>query len=161
MRKILGVGLIVFVIDQIVKLVINTMVSLERSISVLGDFFQITYVRNYGAAFNILTGNRFFLILIACMTLFLLLFFLRKEGVKTKVEQIGYGLFIGGIVGNLWDRLIYGYVIDYLDFELFHIHMPIFNLADVCICFGVCLCIYALLKEEFGWKSLSKKVAKD
>ena len=106
MRKILGVGLIAFVIDQIVKLVINTMVSLERSISVLGDFFQITYVRNYGAAFNILTGNRFFLILIACMTLFLLLFFLRKEGVKTKVEQIGYGLFIGGIVGNLWDRLI-------------------------------------------------------
>ena len=157
MKKIIGISFACFFLDQLIKYVINEVISLEKSVAVIGDFFHLTYVRNYGAAFNILSGNRIFLICIACVTLFVIYYFLMKDHVKNTLEQVGYGLFIGGILGNLWDRLIHGYVIDYLDFEIFQIHMPIFNYADICICVGVFLCVIALLKEEMGWKNLQSK----
>ena len=102
--------------------------------------------------FNILDGNRFFLIVIACVTLLLIYYFLKQEPAGNQLEIVGYGLFIGGILGNLCDRLFRGFVIDYLDFQLFNIHMPIFNFADICICFGVFLCVLSLAKGELGWK---------
>ena len=162
MKKIVGISFACFFLDQLIKYIINEVISLERSVSVIGDFFRITYVRNYGAAFNILSGNRLFLIAIACITLLIIYYFLIKDHVNSTLEQVGYGLFIGGILGNLWDRMIHGYVIDYLDFRIFQVHMPIFNYADICICFGVFLCVLALLKEEMGWKKLqSKKKVED
>lgn len=162
MKKIIGISFACFFLDQLIKYVINEVISLERSVAVIENFFHLTYVRNYGAAFNILNGNRLFLILIACITLLIIYYCLMKNRVNSTLEQVGYGLFIGGILGNLWDRLIHGYVIDYLDFEIFQIHMPIFNYADICICVGVFLCVIALLKEEMGWKnSQSQKKAED
>jgi signal peptidase II len=162
MKKIIGISFACFFLDQLIKYVINEVISLERSVAVIENFFHLTYVRNYGAAFNILNGNRLFLILIACITLFIIYYCLMKNRVNSTLEQVGYGLFIGGILGNLWDRLIHGYVIDYLDFEIFQIHMPIFNCADICICVGVFLCVIALLKEEMGWKnSQSQKKVED
>lgn len=152
MKKIAVISFACLFLDQLIKYVINELVSMGKSIEVLGDFFQITYVRNYGAAFNIFTGNRLFLILIALATLFIIYYLLIKDSKKTPLEQIGYGLFVGGILGNLWDRVLNGYVIDYLDFQIFHAHMPVFNYADICICIGVFLCMISLLKEEFGWK---------
>lgn len=162
MKKIIGISFACFFLDQLIKYVINEVISLERSVAVIENFFHLTYVRNYGAAFNILNGNRLFLILIACITLFIIYYCLMKNRVNSTLEQVGYGLFIGGILGNLWDRLIHGYVIDYLDFEIFQIHMPIFNYADICICVGVFLCVIALLKEEMRWKnSQSQKKVED
>ena len=152
MKKIIGISFACFFLDQLIKYCINEIVSLEKSISIIKNFFEITYVRNYGAAFNILDGNRFFLIVIACVTLLLIYYFLKQEPAGNQLEIVGYGLFIGGILGNLCDRLFRGFVIDYLDFQLFNIHMPIFNFADICICFGVFLCVLSLAKWELGWK---------
>ena len=152
MKKIIGISFACFFIDKLIKYCINEIVSLEKSISIIKNFFEITYVRNYGAAFNILDGNRFFLIVIACVTLLLIYYFLKQEPAGNQLEIVGYGLFIGGILGNLCDRLFRGFVIDYLDFQLFNIHMPIFNFADICICFGVFLCVLSLAKGELGWK---------
>ena len=152
MKKIIGISFACFFVYQLIKYCINEIVSLEKSISIIKNFFEITYVRNYGAAFNILDGNRFFLIVIACVTLLLIYYFLKQEPAGNQLEIVGYGLFIGGILGNLCDRLFRGFVIDYLDFQLFNIHMPIFNFADICICFGVFLCVLSLAKGELGWK---------
>ena len=152
MKKIIGISFACFFLDQLIKYCINEIVSLEKSISIIKNFFEITYVRNYGAAFNILDGNRFFLIVIACVTLLLIYYFLKQEPAGNQLEIVGYGLFIGGILGNLCDRLFRGFVIDCLDFQLFNIHMPIFNFADICICFGVFLCVLSLAKGELGWK---------
>lgn len=148
MKKIALISCACLFIDQLIKYLINEMVPLERSLSMIGDFFQITYIRNYGAAFNMFTGNRMFLIVIALATLCFLYYFLIKDSKNNLLEQLGYGLFVGGILGNLVDRILNGYVIDYLDFKLFGMHMPIFNYADICICVGVCFCIIAFIKEE-------------
>ena len=128
-------------IDQIIKIFISNTMILNSSISVIDKFFSITYVQNLGAAFSILNGNRIFLIMIAIVALFIIYKFFIKDTILTKMNIFTYSILIGGILGNLIDRIIRGYVIDYLDFNIIGYNFPIFNIADIAVVIGVILII--------------------
>ena len=140
-KKIIFLSLIIFIIDQLLKLLIGFTIGLNSSICIIEDFFCISNVHNYGAAFSILYGNRVFLVLISIFALILVYYFMLKNKSLNKMDISIYSLLIGGILGNLFDRVIYGYVVDYLDFCIFGYNFPIFNLADVCIVISVGLII--------------------
>ena len=88
-----------------------------------------------------------FFIIIGILVIFYIFKYLIKEEI-TSLEKISYILLTGGIVGNLIDRIIYGYVVDYLRFIIFGYNFPIFNLADICITLGVILLIINIFRKE-------------
>ena len=151
MKKMFGISFLIVLIDQMVKWVICHTMNLYQSISIIPSFFSITRTQNDGAAWSILSGSRLLFILISFFALGFLFFHILKEKKLGTFKILTYGLLIGGIVGNLIDRILFGYVIDYLDFLIFHYHFPIFNIADICIVISVILLIYEIWKgEDYG-----------
>lgn len=141
MKRIMLFSMIIFIIDQIVKLFVGFSLELNTSFTVFNNFFYISNVHNYGAAFSVLYGNRIFLVIVSVITLVLVYYFLLKNKKFDWFNIILYSLLIGGILGNLFDRIIYGYVVDYLDFYIFGYNFPIFNIADICIVISVILIV--------------------
>lgn len=149
MKKVYIFALISLIIDQIVKILVSNYLILGQTIKIINNFFYLTYVQNKGAAFSILIGYRYILIIITFIFLYYLHKCIKKQKSFNKLEIISYGLLFGGIIGNLIDRIIYGYVIDYFDFMIFNYNFPIFNLADSFIVIGcIILVINTYLKGE-------------
>ncbi len=155
MKKVALLSLIVLVFDQILKFIIRSKLVLNETINVIANFFNITYVENDGAAWNILSGNKIILILIALLVLFFIFYYFIFNKKLNKIEVIAYSLFIGGLLGNLWDRIFIGRVIDYLDFKIFGYNFPVFNLADICIVLGVLIIIINEIRGEINEKTNS------
>ena len=147
-KRITIIFIICLVIDRISKIFIMNNFTLYNSKKIISNFFDITYVKNSGAAWSIFSGNRFFLIAIAFLALILFVIFLIKEKNITFFESIIYGLIISGIIGNMIDRIIYGYVIDFLDFNILGYDFPIFNFADVFIVLGAFLYLLICFKRS-------------
>ena len=137
MKKFLPISVICFIIDQILKILIINNFSVHEGLSVIPNFFSFMYVRNTGAAWSIFEGKSLFLVLASIIALFVIYFFFIKEKELSRIEGILYGILIGGILGNLWDRIFRGYVIDYLSFIVFGYPFPIFNFADACVSCGM------------------------
>lgn len=148
MKKIGIITVICILIDQIIKIIVTNNFELNSSISLINDFFNLTYVRNYGAAWSIFSGNRLFLIIIGFLAIFLIYRYFIKNKKLKKMEIITYGLLLGGIIGNLIDRIVFGYVIDFLDFLIFGYNFPVFNLADTFIVVSVFLIIIDVVRGE-------------
>ncbi len=148
MKKISLISFICIIVDQLVKILVTKTLILNKSIILINNFFNLTYVTNSGAAWSIFNGNRFFLIMVAIISIIIIyMFFIKNKNLK-KIEIITYGLLFGGIFGNLIDRLIFGYVIDYLDFCILNYDFPIFNIADICIVVSVFLIILDIFRGE-------------
>ena len=139
------------VVDQILKVFLSRMLELNESIVIIKNLFNITLVHNTGAAFSILSGNRIFLILIGLIALIFIIYYINKEKNINTLNTITYSLLIGGIIGNLIDRIIYGYVIDYISIILGHYYFPIFNFADICIVISIILITINMIREDL-WK---------
>lgn len=148
MKKMAIISFICIILDQIVKLIIIDNIALNKGIKIIEDFFYLTYVRNYGAAWSILSGSRVFLIIVAIISLILIYFFLIKNTKLSKFNILCFGLLYGGIIGNLIDRVVRGYVVDYLEFIIINYNFPIFNIADSLIVISIFLIIIGILKEE-------------
>ena len=149
MKKIVLVTFLSVLLDQVVKMIVSYNLNLGESITIINNFFNITCAHNIGAAWSILSGGRIILILLGLIALDVIYFMLiYKKDLKNK-EKILYGLLIGGILGNLIDRIIYGYVIDYFDFKIFGYNFPIFNIADILIVITVIIIIIFSLKEKY------------
>ena len=147
MKKTALISIAVVAFDQIIKKVITSKLVLGESISIIKNILNITYVTNTGAAFSILSSNTYFLIMISLIVLTVLVLYLIK--VKTdNNEKTIYGFLIGGIIGNLIDRIIYGSVIDFIDFRIFNYNYPIFNIADSAIVIGVIILIITSIKRK-------------
>lgn len=140
-------SLILVCLDQIIKHIVELNMKLNSSINIINGFFDLTYVRNNGAAFSILENNRILLITVTIIALIGIFIYLKTKKIN-KLEIVTYSILIGGIIGNLIDRLLYGYVIDYLDFKIFNYNFPIFNLADTLIVIGAFLLIITMLVGE-------------
>ena len=146
-KKIYIISLIIFILDQITKSLISTYLKLNESIEIIKDFFYIRYINNKGASWGILENNRILLIGLSIIAIIMIIrysYFFKK----TKLNTYGFGLLLGGILGNLSDRLIFGYVKDFLDFIIFRYDFPVFNIADISIVIGVVLLIISILKGE-------------
>ncbi len=153
-EKIYSIAAISIMIDQIVKIIIRTKIKLNTSIPLIPNIFNLTYVENKGAAFSILQNTQIFLIIIGLVFLYVIDYYIKKEKKFDKLNIIALGLIIGGIIGNLVDRILLHAVVDYLDFTL--INFPIFNIADSCITIGVILFIISIIKEEIDSKKNNK-----
>lgn len=147
MKKIGIISLVFIIIDFIVKIIINNNMNVYDSISIIPSFFSITYVRNIGAAFSIMENSRILFIAIGIAAIYLIWRFLIKDKELNKYYVFSYSMLMGGIIGNMIDRIIYGYVIDYLSFNIFGYSFPIFNLADTFIVVSI---IMLLLYEVGG-----------
>lgn len=140
------ISFIILLIDVVSKRLVMNYMFPDMSMSIIDNFFNITYVKNTGVAFSLLDGNVGFIIF---MTVIIMLVMVRyiKDSNKSFGEEIGYGLVIGGAIGNLFDRFYYGYVIDFLDFKIFGYDFPIFNLADTFIVIGVLILVIESFRE--------------
>lgn len=142
-----------FIIDLISKQIIVNVISLHKSITIIKNFFYLTYTRNTGAAFSILEDSRILLLIITVIALFFINKFMNKETIKG-IENFIYGIIVGGILGNLFDRIVFGYVIDFLDFKIFGYNYPVFNLADTFIVVGVIILIITNLYKDYFKKKV-------
>jgi signal peptidase II len=143
MRKIFLILMLVL-IDQVIKRIVILNIDLNHSIEIIKDFFYLWNVRNFGAAFSIFDGKLLFLIATGVLASIYLIYLIVK-----KQDEIAYYFLFGGLIGNLIDRIFLGYVIDYLGFEIFGYHFPIFNFADILITLSATYIILSVLKEEF------------
>lgn len=142
------ISIIFLVIDQISKLLVVKSLSINNSIEVIKNFFYLTYTNNDGAAFSILTGQRLFLIVVSIIIIILLLHYLKKNKIDSKIEILSISLIIGGSLGNLIDRIVRGYVIDFFDVKIFGYNFPIFNIADTFIVIGAFLLFIKISRKD-------------
>lgn len=150
------ISIILLCIDQISKLLVVNLLTKTDSITIIKNFFYLTYINNDGAAFSILVGKRIFLILIAVLVIVMLIRYIKKNNIQNKLELVSISLIIGGSLGNLMDRVVRGYVIDFLDFKIFNYNFPIFNLADTFIVIGVILLLLKEIRKENNLDSRNK-----
>lgn len=147
----LWISLVVLLIDLLSKYIVVKNFQLYESVNIL-PIFNLTYVRNYGAAFSFLaehTGwQKFFFIGIALFISGLLIYWLAKNPYSQRLQNTAYALVIGGALGNMFDRLYHGFVVDFLDFYWKIYHYPVFNFADVFICVGAGLLIVDQFKQN-------------
>ena len=141
------ISVIVLLLDQIIKGVINNYIGLNETVTVIPKFFYLTNIENAGAAWGILPNKTNFLIIFTVLALVLLYEYIRLFK-KSNKNALIFGLLIGGIAGNLVDRLFAGYVRDFIGFTIFKYNFPVFNISDICIVIGAILLIIAILKGE-------------
>lgn len=140
--------IIVFVsVDQFSKFLVVRNLTENVSIKLIDDFFNLTYVKNYGAGFSILQNQKTFLIVVTIIAVILVSYMLYKSKNNEYFQRVCYLLIIGGAIGNLIDRLTLGYVIDFLDFYIFNYDFPVFNIADSFLTIGCILLIFSIMLE--------------
>ena len=153
LQKSLIITLLCALLDQIIKIIVMGTMGINSSIPIIDNFFSLTYVENDGAAWSIFSVNRIFLIIISIIALVLIyLYFFKNQNLK-KFELINYSILIGGIFGNLLDRIKFGKVIDYLDFNIFGYSFPVFNFADICIVISVILLLIYSITNRNEYKN--------
>lgn len=141
---VMSVALAIVLLDQVTKLWIAASMRLHQSIPVIDGFFDLTYVRNSGAAFSMFAGHSAtyripFFVAVSTIAVGVILSFVRSTPANQKAALLGCAFVLGGAVGNLIDRIAYGEVIDFLDVYYQGWHWPAFNVADTFISSGVIL----------------------
>jgi signal peptidase II len=139
-----SVALAIVLLDQVTKLWIAASMRLHQSIPVIDGFFDLTYVRNTGAAFSMFAGHSAtyrvpFFVIVSTIAVIVILSFVRSTPASHKAALLGCAFVLGGALGNLIDRVAYGEVIDFLDVHYAGWHWPAFNVADTFISTGVIL----------------------
>lgn len=150
-KKLFVLTFLFLFIDQLSKGLINLSMNLNQSIEIINNFFSITYVHNEGAAFSILIGANWFFVIAAIISLNIIYLYFIKNKNLSNIEIFIYSLLLSGIIGNMIDRILYGYVNDFLDFNIFGYDFAIFNFADSFIVIAVFLLLI------FFWRDKSAK----
>lgn len=162
-RTFLTSALVVIILDLAIKMLVHSNYQLSESTPVIPNFFNLTYVRNLGAAFGLLAQSHpefrkiFFAIMppIACIVIF---FILKSAPESDKLQIYSLSFIMGGALGNYLNRMFYGYVIDFLDFHLFYkYNWPAFNIADVAIVSGVGMLLFQMLRDK-NYKKQSQSI---
>lgn len=144
-NKIFIFSIIGLVIDQILKFFVSVYLT---KLIIIPSFLSLVYTKNYGVAFSMLFGNRLLILLISAILIIFIFYLIRsdyKENKNNKTTEIAYGMLLGGVFGNLFDRIIRGYVVDYISLNIFGYMFPIFNLADILITVGVLVLIINII----------------
>lgn len=143
---ILGVSAIIFALDQMSKFLVLKHIPLGGAwdyLPGLAPLFRITFITNTGAAFGILPQMGSLLMVVAVVVIIAITFFYRLLPTENVWARVALGLQLGGAMGNFWDRVTHGYVVDFIDISFW----PIFNIADVSIVIGVAILAYFLWQE--------------
>ena len=131
---------ILLLLDQITKVLVAHSFKLGESQLVINNFLSLSYVTNKGAAWGILNGYSWLLLLIGCLVTATAIFFMRYLTEGFNERYLALAMVISGIIGNSIDRIWRGEVVDFLDLHIANYHWPpVFNVADSAICVGVCI----------------------
>ena len=153
------VGAVLVIIDQIIKYFISAYLQPVGSVSIIDNIFSLTYVENKGVAFGMFSDMRWIFVALTSILLVIIIFYMFKKRPKGKFFYVCAALIIGGGIGNLIDRIFYGYVIDYLSLSFFP---PVCNFADYCITAGtIMLVIYLLFFSDILNSSKKAKIKND
>ena len=135
LRWFLFLTLPLYLADQATKWLVLQNIEMSEVVQIVPRVLNIVHVHNTGAAFGMLKDSNVFFILLACAALVVIGALAWKEAFSGTLTRIGAALLVSGILGNLTDRLLHGYVVDFLDVILpWYGHWPAFNVADSCIC---------------------------
>ena len=146
-KKYLFLIFIIFLIDQITKIIISNNINLNGSVTVIKNFFSLTYVKNTGAAFGFFSGKTLLITIISIFIFIYLLMELIKNKSNIKIINLSFSFILGGLIGNLYDRIVLGYVRDFMDFTIFNKGFAIFNIGDAFIVVGCFMFIIGALLE--------------
>ena len=153
----LWLTLLVLVIDQVSKTYFDSALTMYQRIEVIPDFFSWTLAYNTGAAFSFLADSagwqRWLFALIAVVVSTVLLVWLKRLGRNDTWLAIGLALILGGALGNLYDRIAYGHVIDFILVHWEHRLFPAFNVADSAICVGAVMLALDMFKSKKSGES--------
>jgi signal peptidase II len=155
-------------VDIISKIIIQHSFRLNETRPVIDSFFKLTYILNYGGVFGSRLGSNIFYLLSAIAVVIIVIFFLIREFGKNKYIDLSLFIVLGGAVGNLFDRIRMGAVVDFLDFDFLKIHLlgytfnrwPTFNIADAAVTVGMILLVVTVL-FGLGKPKVEQKVADD
>lgn len=147
-KKIFSLTLIVFFLDQLLKHIVASKVLLQEAFYVIPHFFYITYVQNTGGAWSIFSSIPYFLVIINILLLGLLIGYIYKKETFSLIEVIYFGLILGGVLGNLMDRIFLDGVVDYIGIQFGSYYYPIFNFADIAVVIGMTLIIIEIIRGE-------------
>ncbi len=142
------VSIVIALLDQFVKYLVRAHFGLHGGMVVIPGLFDLCHIRNTGAAWGIFSNGTLWLALLSVVVLGLLVRFRHRFFPRGILGQLVLGLLVGGIVGNLIDRVRLGYVVDYLDFYWRGHHFPAFNIADASICVAVAVYMLLQLRAE-------------
>lgn len=140
-------------LDRWTKVLIQSRFDLNQSVSVIDGLFNITYVQNTGVAFGIFSSvsspaKSVLLSAFTVLAAIIVVVYSLRSSVRNRLLQVALSLIFGGALGNLYDRLAYGYVVDFLEFFIRSYHWPSFNIADSAISTGVVLLALEIMRSE-------------
>lgn len=145
---IFSIIIFIFFLDLITKNYALSSLIINHSISI-NNFLNFTLAFNHGAAFSFLSNaggwQRWFFIIFSVIVILIITYILVKE---KNSQYIAFSFVIGGAIGNLYDRILYGYVIDFIEFHYNSFFWPIFNIADIAISIGIILLLYSMFAKE-------------
>lgn len=152
-KIVIGWVTAIVVVDQLTKAIVDRTLPLHHSIPIIGGFFNLTYIRNTGAAFGIFSGSHEvfrlpFLIGVSILAIGFILIMLRRLRDRETGLTLALAFILGGAIGNLIDRILYGEVIDFLDVYWSRYHWPAFNVADSFITIGVAITLFYLIRAK-------------
>ena len=144
----------VVVLDRITKLIVSQQLPNGQAQTVIPGIFRITDVHNTGAAFSMFAESaspvmiRNVLIAFSVCAVLLVFRMLWRVGRVMSLSSVALALILGGAFGNLYDRVRYHYVVDFLEVRIYHYHWPDFNVADSCIVIGACLLLIEIFRPQ-------------
>ena len=139
-KKIIIITFLLFIVDQVTKYFVK-----KKMINkiIISNLLSLKYTQNKGVAFSFLYGKRIIILFISIILLGIIIKMIYSDYIKKKennnYKNIMYGMLLAGILGNLFDRVIRGYVVDFISFNIFGYMFPIFNVADILITVSVIL----------------------
>lgn len=148
LKKMCIFSSIFIVIDQIIKIVISNTIKLNTHIKLIDNLLYIANVHNDGAAFSMFSGNQIMLMVVTIIAMVVIYYIFIKDKKLNKLEIVLMSMLYGGIIGNFIDRVIYRYVIDYIEVIIFNYNFPIFNFADTCIVVSIIILLILSFKED-------------
>lgn len=142
---------IIIVLDQLSKYAAINYLMESAPYIIIPNFFRLSYVENFGAAFGILQNRKIFFIIVTCIVVVSLSLFLIKNYYRINIfMRIGLSLLLGGTIGNFIDRVRFGYVVDFISFRLFNRYeFPVFNIADIAIVIGTSIILILVLFDKY------------
>ncbi|MFQ8705378.1 MAG: signal peptidase II [Thomasclavelia sp.] len=134
--------------DQFTKHLVSSSMQLGQSQEIINNLFYFTYAHNTGVAWGMLAGHLWLFIIVALVSAVLMIIFFKRTKKEEILTRFGLVLTFAGMIGNLIDRMVLGYVRDFIDVIIFNYNFPIFNIADMAVVIGVALIIIEIIFEE-------------
>lgn len=146
--RVLLLSLVVILVDQISKFLVRFHFEYAKPHRILGNWVRLTFIENPGMAFGIEFGGQpFFALFSFLATIAILVFLVRARAEKGQL-RVSLSLILGGAIGNLIDRLLYGKVVDFIDIRIAEVNWPVFNIADVAVMLGMAMLITMMVFDR-------------